>query len=96
MLGSFFDEANAMGRAQALNLNSQLEEAGVLPPVNQAGGVEQAGAKPPDTAAASSIAAASAQASDSETNADLGAPTSSSRSKKQKKGKKGKKGKARK
>jgi hypothetical protein len=30
---AFFDEANAMGKANALNLNAKLEDAGVLPPV---------------------------------------------------------------
>ena len=32
----FFDEANELGRAQALSLNAQLEDAGVLPPVSPA------------------------------------------------------------
>lgn len=37
---SFFDEANAMGRASALELNAQLEERGVLPKLEADGGGE--------------------------------------------------------
>jgi len=55
---SFFDEANAMGKAQAVNLNAQLEDAGVLKPLAQqdtppSGAVNAADATEVPTAAAS-------------------------------------------
>jgi len=56
-LVGFFAEANAMGRSMALGLNKQLEDAGVLPPINPAGGAEQAS---PEPDAAARPAAASA------------------------------------
>jgi hypothetical protein len=32
--GEFFEQANALGRAQAVDLNARLEDAGVLPPLS--------------------------------------------------------------
>jgi len=54
---SFFAEANAIGRSQAVWLNKQLEDAGVLPPINPAGGTEQASPEP-DAAARPATASA--------------------------------------
>ena len=60
-LRDFFGEANELGKAGALRLNAQLEDAGVLPPVapGAASGGQDAAASASDAAPASEVEAPS-------------------------------------